>query len=210
MHPNPSFRAVETQENIAFARERGFGTLAVSISGEVMLSHIPFLIAEDGRSLELHLVRSNPIARALRDPLKATIAVSGADSYISPDWYGIEDQVPTWNYVAVHLKGEIEPLPQDALPALLGRLSAHFEQMLAPKPEWTQDKMSPEALTKMMRMIQPFRMSIADVQGTWKLGQNKPDDVRTQAADFVAGYGLGNETRLLAALMHSPTGKMPS
>ena len=42
---------------------------------------------------ELHLARSNPIARASL-PTPALIAVSGPDAYISPDWYGPHEQVP--------------------------------------------------------------------------------------------------------------------
>lgn len=207
MHPNPAFRGTQTADNIAFARERGFGVLAVNGEDAPMMSHIPFLLSEDGAYADLHLVRSNPISRSLQDDAPARIAVSGPDSYISPDWYGVEDQVPTWNYVAVHLTGTLTPLPDCELPDLLERLSALFEERLLPKPIWSQSKMEPEALTKMLRMIRPFRLTITDVQGTWKLNQNKPDAVRLAAADQVAAYGIGTDTRLLAALMQSPTEK---
>jgi len=58
-----------------------------------------------------HLVRSNPIAQCLRaGERKAVLAVSGPDAYVSPDWYArMPDQVPTWNYVAVHLRGTRRP-----------------------------------------------------------------------------------------------------
>ena len=108
-----------------------------------MLSHVPFLVDEDGGWAHLHLVRSNPIARTLRNgTLQARIAVSGPDSYVSPDWYGAEDQVPTWNYIAVHLTGVLELRPQEDLHALLDQQSAHFEDQLLPKTPWTSAKMS--------------------------------------------------------------------
>jgi transcriptional regulator len=34
----------------------------------------------------------------------------------------------------------------------------------------------------MMRMILPFRLEIASVDGTWKLNQNKPVEARQAAA----------------------------
>lgn len=204
MHPNPAFRGTEAAQNLAFARERGFGVLAVSADGPPLISHIPFLLADDGTSADLHLVRSNPMARALREAKPARLAVTGPDSYVSPDWYGVKDQVPTWNYVAVHLTGTLSPLPQDNLPDVLDRLSAHFEAHLLPKSPWTRDKMDGAAFDRMARMIQPFRLHIDDVQGTWKLGQNKPDDVRQAAALEMAAQSVGSHTAELAALMQSP------
>ncbi|MCF6233255.1 MAG: FMN-binding negative transcriptional regulator [Rhodobacteraceae bacterium] len=205
MHPNQMFHDASEADNLAFARERGFGVLAVGGKGMPMLAHVPFLVAEDSKSVELHLVRSNHIARMLATvntgPLPALLAISGPDSYISPDWYGVEGQVPTWNYVAVHLSGLLERLPDEALRGVLDRLSMQFEAKLEPKAPWTADKMEPEALGKMMRMIVPFRMELTGVDGTWKLAQNKPDEVRERAAGFVDAYGIGSQERTLAALM---------
>jgi transcriptional regulator len=197
MHPNPVFHTEDDARNLAFAADRGFGVLAVD---GPLLSHIPFTLS-DG-AVEFHLVRSNPIARALRHGgLQAKIAVSGPDGYISPDWYEVPDQVPTWNYVAVHISGMLELRPQDALRGLLDRQAAHFEEKLLPKTPWTYGKMTPEVLETMMRQIVPCRMSIDAVDGTWKLNQNKPDDVRLRAAGAVAGAHIGQEIHMLAALM---------
>ncbi|WP_037314402.1 FMN-binding negative transcriptional regulator [Ruegeria halocynthiae] len=201
MHPNPAFRTEARSRHIALARERGFGVLALSTDDAPLLSHIPFLLSEDGSLAELHLVRSNPIVRALKVPRSARLAVSGPDGYISPDWYGIADQVPTWNYVAVHLTGHLEWRPQNELRDLLDRQTAFFENQLRPKPPWRADKMTGDALDRMMRMIVPCRMHITDIQGTWKLNQNKPDDVRLLAADHVEADGLGNAPEKLATLM---------
>ncbi len=200
MHPNPAFRAEERARHIAFARDRAFGVLTLSTADAPLMSHVPFLLSEDGTLAELHLVRSNPIVRMLKEPQIARIAVTGPDGYVSPDWYGIEDQVPTWNYVAVHLTGRIERRPQEELRDLLDRQSAFYEDRLHPKPSWRADKMTPEALDRMMRMIVPCRMQVDDIQGTWKLNQNKPDDVRLSAAERLTD-GFGSDLRALAKLM---------
>lgn len=200
MHPNPVFHDAETEQNLNFARERGFGVLAVAGEGAPLISHVPFLLSEDGEWAELHLVRSNPIVRALTGALPAKLAVSGPDGYVSPDWYGVADQVPTWNYIAVHLTGELELLPDAELRGLLDRQSAFYEARLAPKPPWTTGKMDPEALTRMMRMIVPARMRVTGVDGTWKLSQNKSDEARAGAADAIAG-GVGAQLAELSALM---------
>ena len=204
MHPNPAYRQAPEARNIAFAREQGFGILAVATDAAPLISHIPFLLSEDGRLAEFHLVRSNPIARLLGSPLPARLAVQGPHSYVSPDWYGIDDQVPTWNYIAVHLVGEVALRPQDGMRDLLDRQSAHFEDRLRPKLPWRASKMTPEVLDRMMRQIVPCALRVDEIAGTWKLGQNKPDDVRLRAADLLALARQGQETALLADLMRAP------
>ncbi len=99
MHPNPVYHDADTAKNIAFARERGFGVLAANGDAGPLMSHVPFLLNDAGDIAYLHLVRSNPIARALAEPIKVKLAVVGGDTYISPDWDKVDEQVPTWNYV---------------------------------------------------------------------------------------------------------------
>ena len=206
MHPNPVFRKADETANLAFARQRAFGTLAVNGVEGPFLSHVPFQLSDDGKRLEAHLVRSNPLWRLLHQegPQQAAIAIGGADSYISPDWYGMEDQVPTWNYVAVHLRGTLHALPQEDLDGILNRLSAAMEMRLAPKPVWAMDKMGEGIAERMMRMIAPVAMDVTQVDGTWKLGQNKPEDVRVAASVQVADHGIGQEIGTLAGLMKDP------
>ena len=175
--------------------------LALNGDDGPMISHVPFVIV--GSSVRLHLVRSNPIARATKQTMPAKIIVSGPHSYVSPDWYGLDDQVPTWNYIAVHLVGDLVPAPSEELIETLDFLSEEFETRLLPKPVWTADKMNPEALSKMMRMIQPFRFEIKDVQSTYKLSQNKPDAVRLAAATKISTDGIGSEVDQLSTLMKS-------
>ncbi|MGV6849375.1 MAG: FMN-binding negative transcriptional regulator [Marinibacterium sp.] len=200
MHPNPVFHDASNRQNLDWARDRAFGVLAICGNDAPMLSHVPFLLNGDGNVADLHLVRSNPIARALANgPARARLAVSGPDGYVSPDWYGIDAQVPTWNYVAVHLTGSLELAPPEGLRDLLVRQSAFFERRLTKSP-WTLDKMPPEALDRMMRMITPVRLVVEDVDGTWKLGQNKDTAARLAAADQIEG-GMGAGLTELAGLM---------
>lgn len=183
MHPNPAFRQTPKERNIAFARRRAFGVLAVNAGDGPLISHIPFQLSADGSAAEAHLVRSNPIVRLLEEPRQAVIAVSGGDAYISPDWYGSENQVPTWNYVAVHLRGTLERLDDQALHGILERLSADMENRLAPKKPWTIDKLDADIYARMQRQIVPVRLTIGTIDGTWKLSQNKPAAVRENAMD---------------------------
>ena len=200
MHPNPQFRQAGAAENLAFAETRAFGTLAVNAPGGPLLAHVPYIVGRDPLHIDLHLVRSNPIVAVLDRPAPAVMAVTGPDGYISPDWYDMAEQVPTWNYVAVHLRGQLERRPDSTLRDLLERQSALFEARLAPKPPWMPAKMTPDTLNRMMRAIVPCRLLVSTVDGTWKLGQNKPAAARTAAAaalDTGFGAGLDGLARLM-------------
>jgi transcriptional regulator len=201
MHPNPVFRKVSQANALEFASQRGFGILSINSPDGPLAAHVPFTISPDGGFVEAHVMRSNPIARALTAPQPALLAVSGPDGYISPDWYGVEDQVPTWNYIAVHLRGELQLLPQDDLRGVLARLSDNFEARLAPKPIWKTDKVTTDKLDKMMRMIVPIRLDITSTDSTRKLAQNKPDTARLGAADGLATSNIGSELSTLAQMM---------
>ena len=201
MHPNPVYRQAPESRARAFAAERGFGVLTAAGPAGVLAAHVPFVLEDD--RLAAHLVRSNPLARALRrGPAEALMVVSGPDGYVSPDWYGEADRVPTWSYVAVHLRGTLALLDQERLRAHLERLSANFEDRLAPKPPWTLDKMSDEAIASMLRQIVPVEMAVASVESTFKLNQNRGAGAREGAAAALAEGGTpGQETPALAALM---------
>ncbi|WP_370311635.1 FMN-binding negative transcriptional regulator [Sagittula sp.] len=203
MHTNPAFRQTEETVALDFARSRAFGTLCLSTGAAPHLAHVPFLLAGDGRTVDLHLTRSNPIARACREPREVTLAVTGPDGYVSPDWYGLDDQVPTWNYVAVHLSGTLQPLPPEDLPDMLARQSAAFEDFIPGKTPWTMDKMSEETTARFLRMILPFRLQVAQVDSTFKLNQNKPEDARRSAARHIE-EGFGSDLAHLANLMRTP------
>src|SRR6056297_1497493 len=121
MHPNPAFREADTQRALNTARNRAFGMLLLSSAGAPLIAHVPFLLSDDGGRADLHLVRSNPICSVCAEPQSATLAVSGPDGYVSPDWYGIDDQVPTWNYVAVHFRGPLSLAAPETLRGVLAR-----------------------------------------------------------------------------------------
>lgn len=201
MHPNPAFRDNDVSRDIRFLRQRAFGTLAINGPMLPLTTHIPFLVNDAGSEVDLHLVRSNPIIAALKSENRAVITCVGPDGYVSPDWYDTADQVPTWNYVAVRLEGTLEILPQDHLRGVLDRLTEHFEASLD-KPPWTSAKMSPGVMERMMRMIVPIRLTVSNLDSTWKLGQNKDPAARISASRHLV-EGHGHELPALSRLMNA-------
>lgn len=75
-----------------------------------------------------------------------------------------------------------------------------FEARLAPKPIWRSTKMADGVMPRMMRMILPYRLQITTVDGTWKLGQNKPEAARLGAAAGLDALGMTDLARLMKGI----------
>jgi transcriptional regulator len=105
------------------------------------------------------------------------------------------------------LTGKLELRPQEELQGILDRQTKFFEDQLLPKTPWTTEKMSEGVMERMMRAIVPCKMQVSGVDGTWKLNQNKPEDVRLRAADAVGENGMGTALAELADLMRVADGQ---
>ncbi len=197
MHPNAAFRWEDREAMRAFAAEIGFGMLFLTTPDGPRVAHVPFVFRDDDR-IAFHLARGNAITKHLGGA-EALFVINGPDGYISPDWYGIDDQVPTWNYVALELQGMARKMDSAALASQADALSEINEKRLAPKPIWTRDKMTDGLFDKMLRGITGFELEITAWRSTVKLGQNKSFHVRMAAADGAEAAG----SRAIAHLMRN-------
>lgn len=187
MHPNRKFHIGDREEMIAFVREQGFGILVAQTEEGLRAVHVPVLLEED--RLRFHISRGNLVHDALLGGGEALFIASGAHGYVSPDWYGLEDRVPTWNYVAVELNGAVRTMEREELIRFLDDLSDHHEARLAPKPVWTRDKMSEGLFEGLVKAISGFEMIVTGWRGTAKLNQDKSDEVRSRLADALEAHG---------------------
>ncbi|SFJ90674.1 FMN-binding negative transcriptional regulator [Caulobacter sp. UNC279MFTsu5.1] len=189
MHPAQSFRVEDRQTLLAFVRAHPFVTLAAAVGGRPFTAQAPVVVREldfGEVALDFHLSRGNALAPFVVQGFRAVALATGPDAYVSPDWYGSDDQVPTWNYVSAEAEGLVAPLSDEEFVALLDDLSAQEEARLLPKKPWTRDKMSPGRFEAMMRGVIGCRLSVERLEGTFKLGQNKSEAERAGA---VAGLG---------------------
>ncbi|MGB0844984.1 MAG: FMN-binding negative transcriptional regulator [Alphaproteobacteria bacterium] len=186
MHPNRIFRGQAETEILEFSSEQAFGVLSMAATPFPLTSHVPFIITEDKKSVEFHLASNNPMRALLAEPAPVSLSVMGPHAYISPDWYGLEDQVPTWNYVATQICGHAVEMPKDWLIDHLDRLSTEMENRLLPKKPWTTRKMDAKKFKAMRNGIFGVKLEIEKLDGTWKLNQNKPAEARKGAANGLA------------------------
>jgi len=190
MYVAPAFRP-DTAEAWALVEERAFGAVIVRDGDRMVSSHVPLLVDRSGPvpRVAFHVARANSIHAAIaRDPA-VLIVVWGADAYVSPDWYVSQDQVPTWNYEAVHLSGTARCLPPDETHAHVEAMSLHFEKRLAPKPVWSTSKMPEQRRDAMLRAIVPISVEITGVEASLKLNQNKTWADRVEVARMLEWRG---------------------
>ena len=197
MHPNPAFRWPRSANDHNDADERaaleamianiGFGMIFAATPDGPRVAHVPVFSTGDG-ALQFHLSRGNALAKHIIKK-KALCVINGPDAYVSPDWYGVDDQVPTWNYLTLELEGKVREMDRSGLIALLDDLTVQNEAKLAPKEPWHRDKMDEGKFSKMCDAIVGFEMEIQAWRPTAKLGQNKPEEARHKAADALDAIG---------------------
>lgn len=191
MHTPPAFRLDDAAAAFDLIAQDGFATLITVVDGALFVSHLPML-GELGRgALRGHLARANPHAGAL-DGRRHLAIFTGPDGYVSPDWYGDPEQVPTWNYSAVHVAGLARVLDEPPLiDGFLADLSEFHERRrhdLASGKIWTLAKLPPEKLRRLRNGIVAFEISIESIEMQAKLSQNKSGaDIGAVIAKLAAG-----------------------
>jgi transcriptional regulator len=196
------FAVTDRNTQLEMIARHPFGTLTTVTGGRARISSIPFLVSKDGTSLDGHIARANSHWRDFDAVSDLLVNFIGPNAYISPNWYESTDMVPTWNYVAVEVRGRLELLDDRASRLdLVDRLSAKHETNL-PRP-WNSSKMDPAFRDKLLDAIVAFRIHIETIDAKAKLGQNRrPEDLRSAAVALDASDALSSE-RQVAALMRS-------
>ncbi len=191
MYTPPMFKP-DRAASLAFAQARGFGLVCAWDGAKPLASSLPFYLsfADDGTPrAAFHVARQNPLVKLAGGTGAWLLAVSGADAYVSPDWYVSPDQVPTWLYQVVHLTGTVRVLSDDELAEQIDTLSAKFESWLLPKKPWTSSKMTAGRLDALKKAIVGLVMTVDEVEGSFKLNQHKSN------ADYSAiGNALASQS----------------
>jgi transcriptional regulator len=185
MYTPPVFKQ-DHAASLAFAEERGFGTVCAWDGARPIASLIPFYLSHTGdgtTEVLFHVARHNPLTKFADSRTSWLLAVNGPDAYVSADWYVSPDQVPTWLYQSVHLTGTVRLLSDDELAVQIDTLSAKFENWLLPKKPWASTKMTPARLEAMKKAIVGLVMTVEEVEGSFKLNQHKSE------ADYAAVAG---------------------
>lgn len=155
-------------------RQIGFATL---VTQGLDANHLPMLLdapVHGSAVLRGHVARANTVWKSGEG--EALAIFLGPHAYVSPGWYPSKTEtgkaVPTWNYTTVQARGPIRWI-QDA-----GWLRAHVTALSqaheSPRPEpWTIDEAPESYIAAMLRGIVGFELEIAQLDGKYKLSQNR-------------------------------------
>jgi transcriptional regulator len=153
-----------------------------SAEGGLFATHLPLVVdratGETGM-LAGHLARANPHQRHIAaGATEALVIFTGPDAYVTPSWYQAKQEhgrvVPTWNYAAVHVYGTLHLVDEPAsLRRHLERLTTRHEA--GRTPEWKVSDAPNEFIEQQMKAIIGVEISIARLEGKWKMSQNRSD-----------------------------------
>jgi len=152
-----------------------FGTLVEHVDGALYAAHIPLHFDKDRKWAYGHLAKANELAAkwVLEESKNdALFIISGPSAYISSSWYATEE-VPTYNYTAIQVKGSRRLRNRTETDDDLKRLVNYYEQK-EPKG-LTYDTYSPKTLLQSKGVV-GFSLEIKSIRAIEKLSQNRKED----------------------------------
>jgi transcriptional regulator len=147
-----------------------------------LITHMPLIYREADGKLIGHIDIYNPQTQLMCDDNDVTLIFSGPQCYISPSVY-TTTQLPTWNYIKVHLKGHVKAIESKA--ALKESLITMTEFLEAPDQKYTLEVDNPRMEVN-LDYIKMFEITITDWEGKFKLSQDKKtSDTENAKAELI-------------------------
>ncbi len=167
------FRHQNIEEVKAFLQQNSFGILVSQVNGRPWATHIPLELEVNGEGKEVlvgHISRGNKQWKEFEQNEEVLAIFNGPHTYISSSWYDHEN-VPTWNYIAVHVYGTIRIIEGkellNSLKKLVNKYEAHSTHPV------TVEGMSENFLDRELKGIVGFEIGITEIQAAYKLSQNR-------------------------------------
>jgi transcriptional regulator len=169
----PSVFAENDEERlIEFMRDYNFATLVTSEKEVPFATHLPFLIEKRDSKiyLQAHFAKANPHWQNIENK-QVLVIFTEPHAYISPMLYEEKQNVPTWNYIAVHAYGRAKTFPPVENLLLLEKQVELFDKTYF---ETNWQEISVEYKTNLAKGVTAFEIEVTDLQGKKKLNQSKP------------------------------------
>lgn len=200
------FKEANPERISALVTGHPFGMLVTAPNGVPFVSHLPFLFERSAGSqgkLLGHMARANPQWQHFSSDSEILAVFQGPHAYVSPSWYS-SPGVPTWNYAVVHLRGKPRLIEGESeLEALLEQLT-HIHESHMPSP-W-KPNLTGERRTKLLDMIVGFEIEITDIQGKFKLSQNRSLEDQQHVVEKLSQSNNQTETavaKLMSGAIHA-------
>jgi len=183
-------------------RAHAFATIiSADADGASTATWIPFVVEGEPKRPVIfgHLARANPQWTSWHPATPLLALFQGPHHYVSPSWYASTPNEPTWNYLAVQVRGRPRVLEDPhEVEAMLERLVGQFEA--GRDPAWELRDQSADYRARMARGIVAFELLIDEITGAFKLSQSKSAADRAGA---IAGLErcAGDDAAAIALLM---------
>ncbi|MDX1332483.1 MAG: FMN-binding negative transcriptional regulator [Robiginitalea sp.] len=174
MYIPPHYRNENMEEVREFLRQHAFGILVSSGPEVPMATHLPLELEEEGGKsfLRGHFAKANPQWKQLSDGAEVLCIFNGPHAYVSASWYR-EEEVPTWNYIAVHIRGRYRTQSREELWKSLRHLVEKYEA--DSQDPVSLDSMSPGTLRQVVGIV-GFEIEITGLEAAYKLSQGRQED----------------------------------
>lgn len=151
-----------------------------------------------GGSLKGHLNRVNDHWAAMEEGGEILAVFQGPQAYISPAAYAQRPAAPTWNFVTVHVRGRVEPLPEgEAVFEVVTSTVRELEKVAG--TGW-----DPAESLDYFRRIQPgvraFRIEVTSVEAMFKLSQEHPEHTRREIREHLGADAAGYAREVAQAM----------
>jgi transcriptional regulator len=180
------FRVPDHADAIAFMRANPFVILVSAMEDGPFASHVPVVVRETGEQLVIrgHVAKANPHWRYLEQRPQCLTIFHGPHSYVSASNYETRENVPTWNYGAVHLYGTARVFSSpESLQGVLHELIATFEAAYA--QQW--DSLDQAYRDRMLNHIVGFEITATKIEAKFKLSQNRTKEEQSNVMASLAG-----------------------
>lgn len=170
-------RFLETdQEKIEqFIQQNSFAALISHDDSDLTATHLPLAFEREGNLAYLrgHLARPNQQWRTFNPTQNVLAIFTGPHAYVSARWYS-HLNVPTWNYIAVHVYGKPRLITEDdELYAMLKRLVDKYEATAPPGMRYRMENLPPGFVLKQMHGLVGIEIKIERIEAKVKLSQNR-------------------------------------
>lgn len=185
MYLPAKFMPEDVARQIQLMRESPFATFITFDEGRPHINHFPILTEKrDGKIFLLgHMARSNPQWETFASS-EVTVVFHGPHTYVTPSWYRDPMNVPTWNYAVVHATGRGRALETfGEIEAILQKTVGEFERQ--EKEPWRYE-LPEEFRRRMVQAIVGFEIEVTQLEGKFKLSQNRTDRDRAGVLDGLA------------------------
>lgn len=184
----------------AFIRENSFAMLVnTDPNGVPLVTHIPVELVEKTAGqfvLHGHVAKINPQWQSFTAGT-TLVVFTAPHAYISSSWYE-KEKIPTWNYIAVHVYGQIRIMETAELQHSLEQLMDKYEAASA-NPVHIRD-IDDKTLHNNLKAIVGFELTITDVNARYKLSQNKHDKDYASIVTHLKETGEENALKIAAEM----------